>query len=301
MSKFRGWLRRQIPNVLLQWYRGKKKAAVRMALEQDARTGKIITVRDLEIQFRSIGIQENDAVLVHASMSKIGFLENGPETFVTALSNVVGSQGHILMPTSPNAGYQIDYIQSLPYFDVANTPSKLGAISEYFRQLHGAVRSASATEPVSCTGPNAAWYTEGHLGEITPYTSNSPFARLAQKKGKILYVGVTLDNAGTSLHLLEDAVPNFNFPVYAPLTYPVKLKLADGSVVETLTKVHNPEQSAKRKCDGLIPYFQSKGVLTQVTIGKAPTLLVDAIGMFDAMLEGYEKHGITMYTPTGKE
>jgi hypothetical protein len=64
MSKFRGWLRRQIPNVLLQWYRGKKKAAVRMALEQDARTGKIITVRDLEIQFRSIGIQENDAVLV---------------------------------------------------------------------------------------------------------------------------------------------------------------------------------------------------------------------------------------------
>jgi aminoglycoside 3-N-acetyltransferase len=65
--------------------------------------------------------------------------------------------------------------------------------------------------------------------------------------------------------------------------------------------VHNPEQSKKRKCDGLIPLFEQKGILKKVKIGKANALLVDAKGLLETMIEEYNQNGVTMYTPNGSE
>ena len=71
-------------------------------------------------------------------------------------------------------------------------------------------------------------FVDEHLGEETPYTSKSPFYKVAAAGGKILYIGVTLANAGTSLHVLEDAVEAFKFPVYYPEVFSVKVKLETG-------------------------------------------------------------------------
>jgi aminoglycoside 3-N-acetyltransferase len=65
------------------------------------------------------------------------------------------------------------------------------------------------------------------------------------------------------------------------------------------TKVHNPVQSKERRCDGLIPLFIEKEVMQRVRIGQAESLLVDAKGMLEVMLEAYNERGVTMYTPQG--
>jgi aminoglycoside 3-N-acetyltransferase len=75
----------------------------------------------------------------------------------------------------------------------------------------------------------------------------------------------------------------------------------DGNEAIMKTKVHNPEQSKKRKCDGLIPLFEQKGILQKVQIGKAKALLVDAKGLLQVMIEEYNDRGVTMYTPNGSE
>jgi hypothetical protein len=49
----------------------------------------------------------------------------------------------------------------------------------------------------------------------------------------------------------------------------------------------------------LIPYFEAEKALFKAKVGHADTLVVDAKRFFDAMVEGYEKSGITMYTPKG--
>lgn len=301
MSVFRNSIRRLVPAWLLERYRLWKKEQVRKSLQQQAGAGLGWTAEQLETDLRRTGLQSGDAVLVHSSLSKIGYIEGGPQTLIDALKKVVGDAGHILMPNSPNAGYQLEYIQNLEVFDVLESPSKLGVITEVFRKQPGAIRSVSATEPVSCWGPNARWFTEGHFGEQTPYTAKSPFARLAEVGGKILYIGVTLDNAGTSLHLLEDAVPGFKFPVYIPELFSVRVKTADGTVHVVSTKVHNPEQSAKRKCDALLPLFEAQGVCFQTTIGNAPTWVFDAQKMLEVMITEYQAKGVTMYTPKGSE
>lgn len=301
MSAVKNLIRSFVPAKLLNAYRERKKHKQRKELKQQAEKGESIGIDQLVSDIRRCGIGSGDSVLVHSSFSKIGFVEGGPKTFVDALLQVLGPTGNLLMPSSPNAGYQLDYIRNLKEFDVQNEPSKMGAVTEYFRTLPGVLRSESPTEPVCCLGPKAAWFTGGHLGEITPYTQNSPFARLAEANGKILYVGVTLDNAGTSLHVLEDLVDDFKFPVYYPEVFHVSVKQTNGNCVPVSVKVHNPEQSAKRKCDGLFPLFETKGVMKRAAIGKAQTLVFEASEMLHVMIEEYHANGVTMYTPKGEK
>jgi aminoglycoside 3-N-acetyltransferase len=228
-----------LPSVVLQWYRQRKKEQRNKVLNELRIKGEVLTKNDLIQQFKAIGISSGDSLLVHASLSKIGFIENGPQTVVEALLESVGQEGNLLMPNSPNTSFQLDYIRDLKVFDVVNDRSGLGAISEYFRKLPNAIRSAHPTEPVSCMGPDAEWFTADHFGELTPYTAKSPFAKLSQKGGKILYLGVTLDNAGTNLHTLEDAVSNFIYPVYFDELFKVDIRFPDGSVrsMQTLYRV----------------------------------------------------------------
>ncbi|ASS48371.1 MAG: hypothetical protein A3D31_08595 [Candidatus Fluviicola riflensis] len=299
MSSFRDLLRSITPQFLLNRYREQKKEAVRSTIAAQREAGEGLTKETLLQQLSEIGIVEGDTLLVHSSLSKIGFVEGGPQTVIDALLASVGDSGHVLMPNSPNAGYQLEYIRQLEVFDVANVPSALGIITELFRKHPKAIRSVSATEPVSCIGPNAIDFVDEHLGEETPYTSKSPFYKVAAAGGKILYIGVTLANAGTSLHVLEDAVEAFKFPVYYPEVFSVKVKLETGEEKTVKTRVHNPEWSAKRRCDELIPLFEKMGALQKVTLGNAPVLLVDARKMLDVMISEYEQRGVTMYTPNG--
>jgi aminoglycoside 3-N-acetyltransferase len=295
----RNLIRSLMPDFILKWYRSRKKKLRNTGLQSQKKQGIVLTKSDLLEQFNEIGINDGDSLLVHCSLSKIGFVENGAKDVVEALLLAVGSKGNLLMPNSPNASFQLEYIRTLGVFDVENTPSKLGAVSEYFRKLPKTIRSEHPTEPVSCAGPYADWFTKDHFGNETPYNVNSPFFKLYEKKGKILYLGVTLDNAGTNLHTLEDAIEDFKFQVYFPELFEVKVKNVNGEILTMNTKVHHPDQSKKRRCDELIPLFIERGVMKKVKIGKANSLIVDAKGMYDVMIQAYIENGITMYTPFG--
>ena len=287
------------PSFILSFYRKYKKKQQQAHLKQQQVKNAFISKDQLIQDLIDCGIQKGESVLIHSSLSKIGYLKNGPKDLVEALFAVIGKKGNVLMPNSPNAEFQLNYIKKNTLFDVKNSVSKLGAISEYFRLLPGAKRSEHPTEPVSCIGPDAEYFTQTHFGEKTPYTKNSPFYKLTEKKGKILYIGVTFANAGTSLHLLEDAVSNFKFPVYYPTAFNVKVQKENGELKEMEIFVHDPAQSKKRKCDALIPLFEEAGVLFHSKIGKAPTLVVSADGMYETMLNAYYEKGVTMYTPKG--
>jgi aminoglycoside 3-N-acetyltransferase len=296
----RNFIRRLIPTFLLEKFREFKKKKINQQLKKDLLQGKIITKKELIKEFEAIGIKKGETLLVHSSLSKIGYVENGPKDVVEALLEVVGENGNLLMPNSPNAKFQIDYIRELDFFDVKNAISKLGGISEYFRKLPKAQRSAHPTEPVSCIGPDSDYLVGHHFGNITPYNQNSPFYKISEKAGKILYLGVTFDNAGTNLHTIEDAIENFKYPIYHNEEFEVNILFENGTLRKMKTKVHNPEQSKKRKCDGLIPLLEEKGALKKIKIGNAPSLLVDAKLFFEILIKAYHEKGITMYTPNGE-
>jgi len=270
-----------LPKRLVQTIQKRNKKKRKNTIEKQAIAGGLTAERLTKI-FREIGIQEGDVLLVHAALSKMGFVENGAQTVVHCLLDAVGTTGHLLMPTSSNDGRQLDFIKQQPIFDVKNTPSRMGAITEYFRKLPQAKRSLHPTESVACIGPYAEEFVQGHFGAITAYQSDSPFGKVIEKEGKILMIGVTFDNAGTNVHCLEDAL-DFPFPVYHPEVFSAQIIDYEGRTHVVQTKVHNPVMSGKRYCDYLIPLFEREGVLTKHQIGDAACLLIDAKGMFNSM------------------
>jgi aminoglycoside 3-N-acetyltransferase len=291
-------IRKCTPSFLLNWNRKRKKNKRNSQLQQQRRDKQSFSKEDIISNLIEIGISKGDNVLVHSSLSRIGHLSDGPKTICDALLEVVGESGTILMPTSPNNVFQLNYIRNTPYFDVAKSVSKTGAITEYFRTLEGAERSLHPTEPVSAIGANAAYFTKDHFNQLTPYNEKSPFYKISEEGGKILYIGVSLAMAGTNLHTLEDAV-DFKFPVYYPEIFEIDVIDKNGEKHRVKTKVHNPAWSKKRKCDELIPMFIEEGAVKKVQIGQAETLLVDAKKFLAVMIDKYNEDGITMYTPKG--
>jgi len=291
-------IRKLTPEIFLARYRTVKKRQTRKQIMADKTANKFITKTQLIKELQSLQIFPGDTLLVHSSMSKMGYLENGPYTLVDALIEYIGPEGNIMMPSSPNAGLQLDYVKENKVFDVRSSPSKLGAITECFRKYSQVIRSEHPTEPVCAWGKDAVYLTSGHYNELTPYTKKSPFYRLYENKGKILYIGVTLDNAGTNLHTLEDAV-DFPFPVYYPEIFEIDIINNKGENKKVKTKIHNPKWSSKRKCDHLLPMFKNEGVYHDGMLGNAKTMVFDGEKMFQSMIKNFKENGITMYHPHG--
>jgi aminoglycoside 3-N-acetyltransferase len=291
------WALRHLPESLLAKAMNIRKSLRRKTLQLQSKRQPIRFEQIIE-DLRKIGIQNGDSVLVHSSLSKIGYVEGGAPMIIRALRAVVGERGTILMPSFPATGRNKDYLETQPIFDVLKTPSNMGIISEVFRKTPGVLRSLHPTDPVCAEGPLASYYINTHFGQPTPYNAFSPFRKLIDKKGKILMLGTSLNGACTSLHTLEDAV-DFPYAVYDSKLFQAQLIDDTGTFLSMETRVHNPEYSALRNADALLPLFEQHGVLKKGTIGKARSFLIDAAGFFQTMINAFEEKGVTMYTPTG--
>ena len=290
-------LLKKSPDWVLEAAKITKKKLRNHSLEQQKKKGGF-TKEDLVEGCKNIGILEGDVLLVHSSLSKIGYVDGGAKTVIETLLQTIGKSGTLLMPSFPAHGKNKDYLIANKIFDVLNTPSAMGIITEEFRKMPNVKRSLHATDPVCALGPDAEFLTATHFGRLTPYDEFSPFRKLIEKKGKILMLGTTLNGAGTSLHTLEDAL-DFKYPVYDSKIFDVEIKDKSGETHLTKTKVHNPIYSMKRNCDALLPIFLKEKAAIKGKIAEADCIFLDAASMFETMKKYYNDYGVTMYTPYG--
>lgn len=294
----RDLLRTLIPQVFIDYYRTYRKGKRNRQLIKQQQNDQALQKDDLIKGLVQIGLKPNDDILVHASLSSIGYIAGGAATLIEAFTATIGQNGNLLMPTSPNPSYQYEYVLSDPIFDVNNTASQMGKLSETFRMYPGVQRSLHPTESVACFGSRANWYVNEHHLYPRPYGKCSPFYRLAEQKGKIVLIGVSLTSC-TSLHVLEDVVDTFKFPVYINKSVVLNVIDSTGKTLQVETFVHNPEQSKKRRCNDLFPMFELNGVLTKGKLGEADVFVLDAAKMLETMIKAYNEYGVTMYTPFG--
>ena len=107
-------------------------------------TGKPVTEEQLLHDFRGIGVMPGTSLIVHSSLSAIGWVLGGAPTVIRALARAVGETGNLAMPAAtpwcadpatwrdpkvPQAWLD-DVRNHLPLFDVDTTPTSLGAIPE---------------------------------------------------------------------------------------------------------------------------------------------------------------------------
>jgi aminoglycoside 3-N-acetyltransferase len=168
--------------------------------------GMVITMNQKPADFHRIteelsrlGVRQGDILLVHSSLSSLGNVEEGAKTVVDALLHTVSSCGTLLMPALSYSTVN----SANPIFSAAETPSCVGAISEYFRKREGTVRSLHPTHSVCANGLFADEFVREHWLDDTPVGSHSPLFLLAKRKGRILMLGCGLC-PNTSMHGVEE-------------------------------------------------------------------------------------------------
>ena len=156
-------------------------------------------VKDLTADLRALGVREGDSLLVHSSIKAVGPVENGADTILDALEAAVGRRGLLMLPT-----HSWDYVNAnQPHFYLAESPSCVGMLPEVFRHRPDAFRSWHPTHSVAAWGEDAWAVLEGHETFDTPAAWDSPYGRLAQRRGYVLILGARLTN-NTFLHGVEE-------------------------------------------------------------------------------------------------
>jgi aminoglycoside 3-N-acetyltransferase len=155
-----------------------------------------LTKEDIKQGLRELGVEGGMTLMVHSSLSALGRVEGGADTVIDALEEVVGPLGTLLMPAMGGA----------PVFDVDDTRSNVGTITDRFWRRPETIRSIHPTHSAAGVGPLAQELLAGHLDQPTAIGPDSPWGRVAKlERGYLLFIGCDQDR-NTLLHTAEDIV-----------------------------------------------------------------------------------------------
>ena len=268
----------------------KKYRKMRNTMDRRLRSEALMQ-NDILQSLENGGIRQGDVLLVHSSLSRLGYVKGGATTVVAALLSGVGPTGTIGAPTF--WGDTTIYQGGNRVFDVKNSPTILGSIAEAIRIHPSAKRSMHPTHSAAFIGPMADYLTKDHHLDNTPVGPGSPYMKLTHVGGRILLLGVTLEYL-TNFHTIEDVIPDFPVKVY--LAQPLTFKVIDpeGNEFEVSTFCHCPEVSKTRQTLKMEPYLRENNVFNEFPVGRALVKLIEAKKLHDTLLSLYER-GITMY------
>lgn len=128
-------------------------------------------------------------------------MAGGVESVVGALLQALGPDGTLLMPA---LSYQHVHVDQR-VFDLRRTRSCVGAIPEHFRLRSGTQRSLHPTHSVCGVGAQVADLLADHHLDRTPVGERSPFRRLRDRSGQVLFLGCGM-GPDTSMHGVEELV-----------------------------------------------------------------------------------------------
>lgn len=177
---------------------------------------KLVVKQDVLDGLSRLGIKKGQTVMVHTSLSSLGFVCGGPQVIIEALLETVGNEGTIVMPTQswknldPTAGVHWEapeewwsaIRENWPAYHKDITPTNtMGAVAEMFRKWPGTLRSGHPARSVAANGKYAQYLTADHdLSNI--FGEGSPIGKLYELDAMVLLIGVGYDK-NTSLHLAD--------------------------------------------------------------------------------------------------
>ena len=241
-----------------------------------------------------LGVSRSDTLLVHSSLNEFSAFLGKPLDIISALQEAVGPTGTLLLPTLPFTGSAVEYVRTAKPFDVRRTPSQMGMLTELFRRMPGVSRSLHPTHPVAAWGANASGMIANHHLASTPCGKETPYGRLLDHNGKILFLGTDI-SVMTFFHAVEEIIETqMPFSPFSKEVFALESRDALGNTLSTRTRLFEPRYSRRRNIHKLVPELKRRKAWREMQLGGMKALLLRAQDVLEASLV-LAKQGIFCY------
>ena len=157
------------------------------------------TSEDIIRSLKKVGIKKDDVIYLSGDISLLGsFIDKKKilKSFHEAIFSVIGKNGTICFPT-----HSFSIISKKKLFDINNSPSETGVLTEYLRKVRGSVRQNHPYSSTTCLGKYANLICKKNTKNV--YGPNSPFARMIKLNTKVLNFGLEPRFCASSVHHSE--------------------------------------------------------------------------------------------------
>lgn len=230
----------------------------------------MFTKDELKLQIKAMGIKSTDTVIIHTSMRKIGEVEGGADTVIDAFKECL-PEGLFLVPT-----HTWDEIgPKQPVYNVKTSVPCIGALPRAAAFRGDGIRSLHPTHSVWATGKGAEEFIAGEEKAESPSPVGFLWDRLADKKAKILLLGVGNDK-NTFIHSVDEVL---DIPDRLnPNTFEVTIVDSEGREYKHPYRGHHCSRSSdvSQQFVNFEKPFVEMGVQTFGKLGNAEVRIVDA-------------------------
>jgi len=231
--------------------------------------GQIIYSSDILNAMQSVGIKEGDILFVHSDLAVFGkLLTTNRNLFLqdimNALKKAVGNKGTLILPT-----FTYSFCNNEIY-DVENSRSTVGILSDFFRQQTDVVRTTHPIFSVALLGNK-----KQELMKIdkTSFGENSIFGKIHKIKGKLLFLGAPFQSC-TFIHYIEKM---HGIPYRFVKKFKGKIK-CEGKEYEDEYEyfVRFLDKNVNTNLSKLEKHLLNKGMMKKAKLGNGEILLIDS-------------------------
>jgi aminoglycoside 3-N-acetyltransferase len=174
----------------------------------------VVTARSLGKTLQRLGVRTGGVLVVHASLSRLGYVLHGADAVVSALRQAVGPEGTVMVPTftgsftDPACWVDPALPQSMwdevrdgmPLFDRERSlPRLMGQVATSVLLDPESRRSAHPLSSFTAIGPCATALTGEHdLSD--PFGPDSPMGRAREMAAQVLLLGVDQRRNSALMH-----------------------------------------------------------------------------------------------------
>lgn len=215
------------------------------------------------------GIQRDDVLMIHSSLKSFGHLIGGAETVIKAFQTIV-SEGMLIFPTHTWATIR----NNGDVFDVNETPSCVGALTNVARNMQGFKRSSHPTHSVCAWGKNSEQYLKCDDNATSPVSVTGCFGVLPKYNAKIVFLGAPLSK-NTFIHsieeecLVEDRFTSEQFTFFSKNQNEIRTYVMPRHF--STKSAHISDHYEK-----LLPEMLKRGIAKKVWIGNSQSHIVDS-------------------------
>lgn len=236
---------------------------------------------------RQLGLGKGEVVLVHSNLRALAparelvKLSNcGSDVVIDGFLEAVGPDGLVVVPTLTGTFAKSEPGLQRHAFDPAETPSRVGSVTNVFWRRPGAKRSKHPTHSLAAIGRRAEEFVADHEKGST-FGMQSPYRRLYDWDGQICFFGTDMRTC-TTLHAVED---------WMELPYMMEaqalVKGPDGKPQEvTVTGSPGGARDFYRCGSKIKRYLESKNFIRQGKVASATVQLMSVRQLVDHTWQG---------------